>query len=86
MKELGASHSYTSAKLQAVSIVLDENTLIAELKLNVKISEVNMSSGNATMMEKGVVASETLANHWGIVIEAVKRTRLVTTQRGGGGG
>jgi hypothetical protein len=34
------------------------------------------------MRDKGGIDAATLANNWGIGIEAAKRTRLVTTQRG----
>jgi hypothetical protein len=34
------------------------------------------------MRDKGGIDSATLAKNWGIGIEAAKRTRLVTTQRG----
>jgi hypothetical protein len=34
------------------------------------------------MREKAGAYAATLANNWGIGIEASKRTRLVTTQRG----
>jgi hypothetical protein len=34
------------------------------------------------MRNKAGVDAETLAKHWGIGIEAAKRMRLVTTQRG----
>jgi hypothetical protein len=81
VKQFGASYSDTSAKLQDLSIVLDESTLLLELKRNVKISEVKMSSINATTREKGGVDAATLANNWGICIEATKRTCLMTTQR-----
>jgi hypothetical protein len=76
------SYSDTSVKLQDLSHVLDDNTLLAELESNCKISEANMYSVIATTREKGGVAAATLANNWGIGIEATKRTHLVTTQRG----
>jgi hypothetical protein len=34
------------------------------------------------MRDKGGIDAATLANNWGIGIEAAKRTRLLTTQRG----
>jgi hypothetical protein len=62
---------------------LDDNTLIVELKRNVKTSEVNIYSGNATMKENDGVDATTLANTGvGVGIEADNRRRLVTTQRG----
>jgi hypothetical protein len=43
---------------------------------------VNLSLVKSEMRNKAGVDAETLAINWGIGIEAVKRTRLVTTQRG----
>jgi hypothetical protein len=82
VKQLGVSYSNTSAKLQDLSILLDDKTLITELENNVNISEVNMSSENATPRERLGVDEETLGKNWGIGIEATKRTHLVTTRRG----
>jgi hypothetical protein len=77
------SYSDTSAKLQDLSAVLDHNTLLAELKHNASIADMNVSSIHATMRDKGGgVDAVTLANNFGIGIEGAKRTRLVTTQRG----
>jgi hypothetical protein len=61
---------------------LDEGTLLPELKNHVKIYDVSMASIVATTRDKGCIGAVTLANNWGIGIEASKRTRLVTTQRG----
>jgi hypothetical protein len=58
--------------------VLDNSTLLAELKHNFNIADMNVSSIHATMSVDAV----TLAKNFGIGIEAAKRTRLVTTQRG----
>jgi hypothetical protein len=77
------SYSNTSAKLQDFSIVLDNNTLLAELKHNVSIDDVSVSSIHAAMRDKGGVDAATLDTNFGVGIEAAKRTRLVTTQRGG---
>jgi hypothetical protein len=82
IEKLTVSYSDTSAKLQDLSIVLDKSTLLPELKHNVNISELNVSSIHATLWDKGGVDAATLANNFGIGIEAAKRTRLVTTQRG----
>jgi hypothetical protein len=60
----------------------DNNTLLAELKHNVNIGDVNVSSVRATMRDKGGVDAATFAKNFGIGIEAAKRTSLVTTQRG----
>jgi hypothetical protein len=83
------SYSNTSEKLQDLSIVLDNSTLLAELKHDVSIADLNVSSIHATLRVKGGqggVDAATLANNFGIGIgigiEAAKRTRLVTTQRG----
>jgi hypothetical protein len=76
------SYSDTSAKLQDLSAVLYHSTLLAELNQNVNITDINVSSIHATMRDKGGVDAVTLANNFGIDIEAAKRTRLVTTQRG----
>jgi hypothetical protein len=60
--------------------VLDDGALLAELddnNLNLSISLVKYE-----MRDKAGVDAATLAKNWGIGIEAAKRTRLVTTQRG----
>jgi hypothetical protein len=41
-----------------------------------------MSLVRSEIRDKAAVDAETLAKNWGISIEATKRTRLVTTQRG----
>jgi hypothetical protein len=74
--------SDTSAKLQDILFVLDEITLLPELKNHVQISDVSMDSMVVTTRDKGGVGAATLANNWGIGIEAAKRTRLVTNQKG----
>jgi hypothetical protein len=53
-----------------------------ELRHHIKIYVVNMSSVIETTRDKGGVDAATLANNWGIGIEATKRTRLVITQIG----
>jgi hypothetical protein len=75
--------SDTTIKLQALSFTLDDSSLLQEMTSHVHISEVNMSSLTAYMRDGGGVDVATLANNFGIGIEAAKRTRLVTTQRGG---
>jgi hypothetical protein len=80
VKLLISKYSDTSAKLQDLSSVLDDGTLLAELddiNLNFNISLVK-----SEMRDKAGVDTSTLANKWGIGLEAAKRTRLVTTQRG----
>jgi hypothetical protein len=76
------SYSDTSAKLQDLSAVLDHITFIAELKQNINIADMNVSSIHATMRDKGGIDAVTLAKTFGTGIEASNRTRLVTTQRG----
>jgi hypothetical protein len=61
---------------------LDNNTLLAELKHNVNIADLNVSYIHATLRDTGGVAAATLAMNFGIGIEEAKRARLVTTQRG----
>jgi hypothetical protein len=43
IENLSASFSDTSAKLQYIYVVVDESTLLPELKKNVKISDVSMA-------------------------------------------
>jgi hypothetical protein len=43
---------------------------------------LNISLVKSEMRDKAGVDAATLANNWGIGIEATKRTRLVTSQRG----
>jgi hypothetical protein len=43
---------------------------------------LNVSLVKSEMRDKGGIDAATLAKNWGIGIEAAKRTRLVTTQRG----
>jgi hypothetical protein len=66
--------------LQELSPVLDDGKLLTELddkNLNLNISLVKYE-----MRDRAVVDAATVAKNWGIGIEAVKRTCLVTTQRG----
>jgi hypothetical protein len=74
--------SDTTIKLQALSLTLDDSSLLQEMTSHVHISEVNMSSLTVYMHDGGGVDVATLAKNFGIGIEAAKRTRLVTTQRG----
>jgi hypothetical protein len=78
VKKLSVSYSDTSAKLQDLKIVLGDNTLLAELELNVKISELNLSSVIATT-RKGRSWCCNFGKKWIIMID---RTHLVTTQTG----
>jgi hypothetical protein len=80
VKLLSSKYSDTSAKLQDLSQVLYDGTLLAELDnitTNLYVSLVKYE-----MRDKAGVDAATLAKNWGIGIEAAKRTRLVTTQRG----
>jgi hypothetical protein len=79
---MAETFSYTSIKLQALSLTLDDSSLLQEMMSHVHISEVNMSSLTADMRDGGGVDVATLARKFGIGIEADKRTRPVTTQRG----
>jgi hypothetical protein len=79
---MAASFSKKKIKLQSLSLTLDDSSLLQEMISHVHIYEVNMSSLNADMRDGGGAYVTTLANKFGIGIEATKRTRLVTTQRG----
>jgi hypothetical protein len=80
IKLLSSKHSDTSDKLQDLSEVLVYGTLLAELDDN--NLNFNISLVKSEMRDKAGIDAATLANNWGIGIEAAKRTRLVTTQRG----
>jgi hypothetical protein len=80
VKLLRSKYSDTSAKLQDLSTVLDDGTLLAELD-NIT-TNLNVSLVKSEMRDKAGVDATTLAKNWCIGIEAAKRTRLVTTQRG----
>jgi hypothetical protein len=82
IKLLSARYSDTSAKLQEISPVLDDGTLLAELESVTATTDLNVSLVKSEMRDNDGVDAETLANNWGIRIEAAKRTRLVTTQWG----
>jgi hypothetical protein len=53
IEKLSVSYSDTSEKLRDLSAVLDHSTLIADLKQNVNIADMNVSSIHATMRNKG---------------------------------
>jgi hypothetical protein len=80
IKHLSSKYSDTSAKLQDLYAVLDDGTLLAELDDN--NLNVNVSLVKSEMRDKGGIDAATFFKNWGIGIEAAKRTRLVTTQRG----
>jgi hypothetical protein len=81
IKLLSSKYSDTSAKLQDLYSVLDDGTLLAELD-DKKNLNLNISLVKSEMRDKAGVDAATLAKKWGIGLEASKRTRLVTTQRG----
>jgi hypothetical protein len=60
--------------------VLDDGTLLA--RLDEKKLNLNVSMVKSEMRDKGGIDAATLAKNWRIGIDAAKRTRLVTTQRG----
>jgi hypothetical protein len=74
-------YSDTSAKLQGLSPVLDDGTLLAELDNVTTTTDANVYLVKYYTRDKAGVDAATLANNWGIGVEAAKRTRLVTTQR-----
>jgi hypothetical protein len=80
VKTLSSKYIDTSAKLQDLSEVLDDGTLLAEL--DETNSNLNVSMVKYEMRDKCGIEAATLGNNWGIGIEAAKRMRLVTTQRG----
>jgi hypothetical protein len=82
IKLLSTKYSDTSSKLQYLSPVLDDGTLLAELDNVTTNNDLNVSLVKSETRDKAGVDAATLANNWGIGIEAAKRTRLVTTQRG----
>jgi hypothetical protein len=61
---------------------LDDGTLLAELESVTTTTDLNFSLVKSETRDKAGVDDATLANNWGIGIEAAKRTRLLTTQRG----
>jgi hypothetical protein len=81
-KLLSTKYSDTSAKLQELSPVLDDGTLLAELDNITTTTDLNVSLMKYDMRDKAEVDTATLAKNWGIGIEGAKRTHLVTTQRG----
>jgi hypothetical protein len=80
IKTLSSKYSDTSEKLQDLSAVLDDGTLLAEL--DETNSNLNVSMVKSEMRDKGGIDAATLAKNWGVGIEAAKRTHLVTTPRG----
>jgi hypothetical protein len=81
IKLISARYSDTSAKLQELSPVLGDRTLLEELDCVTTTTYLNVSLVKSEMRDTAGVDAATLAKKCGIVVEAVKRTRLVTTQR-----
>jgi hypothetical protein len=79
---MAETFSDTTIKLQALSLTLDDSSLLQEMTSHVHVSEVNMSGITSDMRDGSGVGVATLENNFGIGIEAANRTRLVTTQRG----
>jgi hypothetical protein len=78
-KLLNSKYSDTSSKVQDLSVVVDDGTLLAELDdVNMNLNIFLLKSETRDKVEVDVAK---LANNWGIGLEAVKRTCLVTTQR-----
>jgi hypothetical protein len=73
--------SDTIIKLQTLSLILDDSSLLQEMMSHVHISEVSMPSLMADIRDGGGVDVVTLAKNFGIGIEAAKITRLVTTKK-----
>jgi hypothetical protein len=82
VKLLRARYSATSAKLQDLSPVLEDGTLLAELESVTTTADLNVSLVKSEMRDKAGVDALFLSKNWGIGIEAAKRTLLVTTQMG----
>jgi hypothetical protein len=72
IKKLTVKYSDTSVSLQDLSVALDDSTLLAELNRNANIPDLNVSSVNATMRDKGGV----MLQPWPIIGESgLKRPR-----------
>jgi hypothetical protein len=76
------SNTVTLLKSCRIYLLSYDVTLLAELHCHATTTDLNVSSVNSRMRYKGGVDDATLAKHWGIRIEAAKRMRLMTTQRG----
>jgi hypothetical protein len=68
IKLLSTKHSDTSAKLQHLSAVLDDGTLLAELENVTTTTDLNVYLVKSEMRDKAGVDAATLANNWGIGI------------------
>jgi hypothetical protein len=80
IKLISTKYSDTSAKLQDLSPVLDDGTLLTELYNVTTTTDLKVSLVKSDMRDKAGVDPVTLAKNWVIGIEAAKGTRLVTTQ------
>jgi hypothetical protein len=83
-KLLSTKYSDTTAKLQDLPPVFDYGTLFAELDNVTTDTYLNVSLVKYETRDKAGFDAATLANNWRIGIEASKRKRLLTTQRGVG--
>jgi hypothetical protein len=66
IKLLITKYSDTSSKLQYLSPVLDDGTLLAELDNVTTPTDLNVSLVKSEMRDKDGVDAETLAKNWGI--------------------
>jgi hypothetical protein len=82
IKFISVRYNDTSAKLQNLSAVLDDGTLLAELNCVTTTTDLNVYWVDSEMRNKAIVDAAILDKNWGIGIEAAKRMSLVTTQRG----
>jgi hypothetical protein len=78
----GCKFQWDNNKTASPIIDTGRQSLLKEMTSHVHISEVNMSSLKVGMCDGDGVDATTLAKNFGIGIEAAKRKRLVTTQRG----
>jgi hypothetical protein len=82
VKILSTKYSDTSAKLQDLSPVLDDGTLLTELDNSTTYTDLNVSFVKYEIRDKAGVDAATSTKNWGIGIKAAKMNRLVTTQKG----
>jgi hypothetical protein len=82
IKIISAKYIDTSAKIQDISAVLDDGTILVELDCLTTTTYFNVSLVKSEMRDNAGFDAATLNKNWGIGIEAAKRTHLVTTQRG----
>jgi hypothetical protein len=76
VKLIITTYSDTSTKLQDLSPFIDDGILLAELDNVTTSTDLNMSLLKSEMRDKDGVDAATLANNWGIGIQAAKRMRL----------